>query len=341
MASMKYHKDCKRWRVFWHVTLTNGEVDKGSQSFKEKREAQTFKEQVEKKEQRLKRAVIVEVPYLDEAVEEWKEYLNRYTPETQKLYTYCMDSFVNYLGNSVSLISDISTNRVNNYINHLMSIGQINRTINNSLSVIKNLARYAEENYGVPNQVKCIKKLTEDPANAKFMELDEYKSVLEKADKIAVPWIKFLGNTGLRASEFIGLKWSNYNAKGKTITVVGKGRKRRTIGLNETAVEILESAKAGKKIKRTDYIFWRKDGKPLNRHTPYNYIEKACIEVGSEGKGPHSLRHFFATQLLLKGVPIIKVSRVLGHASVTTTEKRYAHILSPDLSDVTSVLDGL
>ena len=338
---MKYHKDCKRWRVFWHVTLANGEVDKGSKSFREKKEAQKFKEQVEKKEKRLKRAVVVEVPYLDEAVDEWKEYLNRYTPETKKLYEYCMDSFVEYLDDSVSLISDISTNRVNNYINHLMSIGQVNRTINNSLSVIKNLASYAEDNYGVPNQVKCIKKLTEDPANAKFMELDEYKLVLEKADEIAVPWIKFLGNTGLRASEFIGLRWKDYNAKGKTITVVGKGRKRRTVGLNNTAVEVLESAKTGRKIKRTDTIFLRKDGEPLNRHTLYHYIEDACIEAGLEGKGPHSLRHFFATQLLLKGIPIFKISRILGHASVTTTEKSYAHILSPDLSDVTSVLDGL
>ena len=80
MASMKYHKDCKRWRVFWHVTLPSGEVDKGSKSFKEKSQAQGFKEKIEKREQRLKRAVIIEVPYLDEAIEEWKDFLNRYGP---------------------------------------------------------------------------------------------------------------------------------------------------------------------------------------------------------------------------------------------------------------------
>lgn len=341
MASMKYHKDCKRWRVFWHVTLPNGEVDKGSKSFKEKTTAQIFKDKIEKKEKLLKQAIIVEVPCLDEIVDEWKEFLNRYSPTTKKLYEDCMDSFTEYVGGTDSLISDISTNMVNNYINHLMAKGQINRTINNSLSVIKNLARYAEENYNVPNEVKKIKKLDEDPPNAKFMDLDEYKLVLEKAEAIAVPWIKFLGNTGLRASEFINLKWNNFNSKEKTITVVGKGRKRRTIGLNNTAIEVLNNAKDGKKVKAGDYIFARKDGEPLNRHTPHHYIEKACIAVGSEGKGPHSLRHFFATQLLLGGVPIFKVSKVLGHASVTTTEKRYAHILSPDLSDVTSVLDRL
>lgn len=44
MASMAYHKDVKRWRVFWHVTLPNGDVDKGSKSFKTKKDAQKFKE---------------------------------------------------------------------------------------------------------------------------------------------------------------------------------------------------------------------------------------------------------------------------------------------------------
>jgi len=338
---MKYHKDCKRWRVFWHVTLPNGEVDKGSKSFKEKTDAQMFTEKVEKKENRLKKAVIVEVPYIDQAVEEWKDFMNRYSPKTKELYEFCMNAFVKFADGTVSLISDISTNVVNNYINSMMSKKLTNRTINNSLSVIKNLARYAEENYGVPNQVKCIKKLDEDPPKAKFIDLEEYKLVLGKADKISIPWIKFLGNTGLRASEFINLRWKDYNPDQKTITVVGKGRKRRTIGLNNTVIEVLEKAKLDKKVKRNDLIFLRKDGEPLSRYTLYHYIEKACLEVGSDCKGPHSLRHFFATQLLLNGVPIIKVSKVLGHASVTTTEKRYAHILSADLSDVTGILDRL
>ena len=341
MASMKYHKDCKRWRVFWHQTLPDGKVEKGSRSFREKKDAQIFKDKIEQQGDHLKRSIFVEVPSLEDAVSEWKNFMSRYAIKTKELYESCMDSFVEYLDGSVSLISDISTNAVNSYINFMISRGLTNRTINNSLSVIKNLARYAEENYGVSNQVKCIKKLDEDPPVAKFMDLDEYKLVLDKADEISVPWIKFIGNTGLRASEFINLKWKDYNPDQKTITVIGKGRKRRTIGLNTTVIEVLEKARSEKKVEGSDLIFLRKDGEPLNRYTPYHYIEKACLDAGLEGRGSHSLRHFFTTQLLLKGVPIIKVSRVLGHSSVTTTEKRYAHILSQDLSDVTNVLDGL
>ena len=59
MASMKYHKDCKKWRVFWHVTLPNGEVDKGSKSFDEKSTAKKFKEHCEKRAKQIKNTVFV------------------------------------------------------------------------------------------------------------------------------------------------------------------------------------------------------------------------------------------------------------------------------------------
>jgi hypothetical protein len=47
MASMKFHNDCKRWRVFWHVTLSDGSIDKGSKSFSNKTTAPRFKEHCE------------------------------------------------------------------------------------------------------------------------------------------------------------------------------------------------------------------------------------------------------------------------------------------------------
>ncbi|MCF7956340.1 MAG: hypothetical protein K9M75_11100 [Phycisphaerae bacterium] len=51
MASMGWEKTGKRWRVFWHVTLPDGSVDKGSKSFKDKKVALAFKKHCEKREQ--------------------------------------------------------------------------------------------------------------------------------------------------------------------------------------------------------------------------------------------------------------------------------------------------
>ena len=61
MASLKYFKDIKRWRVFWHVTLPDGEVDKGSKSFKIKEEGLRFKQHCENKAKLLKRAGVTEI----------------------------------------------------------------------------------------------------------------------------------------------------------------------------------------------------------------------------------------------------------------------------------------
>ncbi len=60
MASMKYHKEVKRWRAFWYVTLQNGEVDKGSKSFTDKALAQEFKEYCEKRANQIKKTIFVE-----------------------------------------------------------------------------------------------------------------------------------------------------------------------------------------------------------------------------------------------------------------------------------------
>ena len=148
MASMKYHKDVKRWRVFWHITLPDGKVDKGSKSFKDKKSGSEFKEYIEKREKQLKNAIILEVPYFEELVIEWKQFLiNRYTDRTKGLYEYCMDDFVDYLEGKVILCSDVSVNVVNSYINYCIGKGLANRTINNSLSVIKNFCNFAQENY--------------------------------------------------------------------------------------------------------------------------------------------------------------------------------------------------
>ena len=113
MASMKYHKDCKRWRVFWHVTLPNGEVDKGSRSFKEKKTAQKFKEHCEKKEKQLKRAVFVQPVYLTDALDEWEAFCQGYTEQTRKLYISEVERFVNYLPDSVIYITDLTKFHIN------------------------------------------------------------------------------------------------------------------------------------------------------------------------------------------------------------------------------------
>ncbi len=206
------------------------------------------------------------------------------------------------------------------------------------MCAIKSLCRYIHENYGVDNPAYGIKKLKEDPPDVIFINQEEYEAVVESCPDVVHPWVVFLANTGLRASEICSLRWQNCDLKQKTLTVVGKGRKIRTVGLNDTAMGVLKQIRDGQKAKATDAIFLAPDGEPLTRFVLSIRIRKACRNAGLSGGGSHAFRHFFATQLHLRGVPIIKVSILMGHSTITTTQRHYAHILSNDLTGVTDVL---
>ena len=341
MASIYYDKKRKRWRVAWRCTLPNGEIDSGSRNFgKDKKTALAFKKHCEKNEKRLKQTVLVKPVFLDEVFEEWKVYCLRYTEATQKLYIREVEKFIEQLPEAVNYISDIQTIHVNQYINAQMSRGLANRSVNNTLASIKNLCDYMHKNYEIPNPCEGMEKLKEEPPDHNFLTEEEYQKVLSHTDEIAIPWVKFLANTGLRASEFSRLKFKDCDFKERTITVIGKGRKRRTVGLNNTALTVFKECKLGRKINDKDHIFVRADGLPMDRHTVNHYILKACRNAGLDRGGPHALRHYFATSLLLKGVPIIHVSLLLGHSSVTITQKIYSHILPSDLKGVTDILDA-
>ena len=126
---MGWEKTGKRWRVFWHVTLPTGEIDKGSKSFKDKKIAKKFKEHCEKKEKQLKRAVFVEPVFLTDALDEWTAYCQSYTEQTRRLYIAEVERFVNYLPDSIVYITDLTTFHINSYLNSQMSRGLKNKTV--------------------------------------------------------------------------------------------------------------------------------------------------------------------------------------------------------------------
>lgn len=342
MASMYYDKKTKRWRVAWRVKLPDGSMDSGSKTFGgDKTTALKFKEHCEKQAELLKRTVFVNPVYLSEATQEWETYCLRHTVQTRKHYIREIEKFIEFLPDTVIYITDLSKFHINSYLNGMMSRGLANKTVNNSLCSIKSLCGYISENFSIANPSAGIKKLKEDPADPNFWTEEEYNRIIGNSDDRTKTWIRFIACTGLRATEFCNLQFKNCNFNRKSVTIVGKGRKKRTIGLNNTALEILKQMKHSRVVKASDYIFVRENGEQLSRDILGWYIRKSCCNAGLASGGPHAARHFFATQLLLAGVPIIKVSALLGHSSISTTQRHYSHILTPDLSDITNVLKAI
>jgi site-specific recombinase XerD len=157
--------------------------------------------------------------------------------------------------------------------------------------------------------------------------------------------LEVLFSTGLRVSELASLDVDSINLKSKEFTVIGKGRKVRTVYLSDGAVNWLKRYMAtrddpfkplfirysGKHMEPDDY-----DGESL-RLTPRSiqrlvkkYVKRAGVAVDAT---PHTMRHTFATLLLQEGADIRSVQELLGHSSVATTQI-YTHVTNARLKDV-------
>ena len=144
--------------------------------------------------------------------------------------------------------------------------------------------------------------------------------------------IETLYGCGLRVSELINLKLSNWYKKDGFIKVIGKGNKERLIPIGNVTSKVLNiyvnEVRCHQSIQKgqEDYIFLSKRGKYLSRVSIFNIVkelaEKAQIK---KNISPHTFRHSFATELIERGANLRAVQEMLGHESITTTQL-YTHI---------------
>jgi len=322
MATMNYVKDRRKWRVRWcAVNRRTRYRFAGSRYFFEKYQAIQFYGDIEKQEKLVRTSEVRPAEAIETVTAEFLRHIKKHTSRTQQHYRMVVENFVSSLPKSVMRIHQIDVTQIRECLYRLRDRKRTNRTLNAHLTVIKSFCRYYSEQFKLVNPALSISMLAEDPPKRRFLTGTEYTSVLEIAQKTARDRIIFIANTGLRASEFASLGPDNFSTDRSAITITGKGRKRRTIPLNRSARSVVSAIK------------------PATKNALYLQFTRLARKAGIEPFGPHALRHYFATQLLLKGVPIIKVSKLLGHNSVKTTERIYSHILPDDIADVTNVLD--
>lgn len=144
--------------------------------------------------------------------------------------------------------------------------------------------------------------------------------------------IETLYGCGLRVSELINLKLSNWYKKDGFIKVIGKGNKERLIPLGKITAKVLniyvDEVRCHQKIENgfEDFIFLNKRGKYLSRVMIFNIVKELSQKAGFQKNiSPHTFRHSFATELIERGANLRAVQEMLGHQSITTTQL-YTHI---------------
>jgi integrase/recombinase XerC len=149
-------------------------------------------------------------------------------------------------------------------------------------------------------------------------------------------------STGVRVSELVGLNWADVDFQLGIIRVVGKGSKERIAPIGEIALQALKDygreqrKKWNFSCKGETPVFLNNRGERITTRSVARIVEKHLKLAGIPIKmGPHGLRHSFATHLLNSGADLRVIQELLGHTSLSTTQ-RYTHL---NLDQLTAVYD--
>jgi site-specific recombinase XerD len=176
-----------------------------------------------------------------------------------------------------------------------------------------------------------MERLTAQPDTSKLNGLRD-RAILE-----------LLFSSGLRVSELVGLDREHINLKRREFMVRGKGQKDRPVFISDEAAAWIEQYLA-KRTDNTKPLFIRYSGSRqvdnsgnftrLTARSIQRMVARYALLAGiTKHVSPHTLRHSFATDLLMNGADLRSVQAMLGHSNIATTQI-YTHVTDPHLKAV-------
>ncbi len=260
--------------------------------------------------------------------------LRRFSPGTQKLYVYAVESLAKYYNRSPDLISQ---EEVYVFLIYLQEEKKLEWGSCNCMAAGLNFfykTTLKEENikFVIPKR-KHQRKLPVIFSRSDLIKL------FDAADSLRNRMILITAySAGLRVSEVISLKPEHIESGRNMIRVEqGKGNKDRYTLLSDKLLKDLKVY--WKRYRPKEYLFYPLGNphKPLTKNMAWKIFNKAKKKAGFKcGRGIHSLRHSFATHLLEDGVDLYSIKTFLGHSSISSTmiylrlsENRIKKIKSP------------
>lgn len=173
-----------------------------------------------------------------------------------------------------------------------------------------------------------VEALTDEEVERVLKEIE--KETYSERDRLIVMVLLY---TAVRVSELIQMKWSDIDTLTQTFVVRGKGGKVREIGLRQDVLDQLAryrtTERAMSRFVDSPYVFVSERAAQMHRDTVRRTLKKISNPVKLD-LYPHLFRRTCATLLLKRGVPIVTVSKILGHHSVDMTSQMYIHTSRED-----------
>jgi integrase/recombinase XerC len=277
---------------------------------------------------------------VDAAVAAFLRHLERErnaSPHTIRAYGEDLAQFQLYLREALGRAPrprDVDHLLIRGFLARLHSEGKSKASAARKLATLRTFFRYLARE-GI---------LTRNPARALVSprlerRLPPHLSEAEVAAILAVPGdqdsslraraiLELLYATGIRCGELVGLDLDALDMPGGLVRVLGKGSKERIVPFGGRARDALRQylpARARTR-PRTPALFLNTRGGRLTDRSVRNILKERLLAVALRQRiSPHSLRHAFATHLLERGADLRAIQELLGHASLSTTQ-RYTHV---------------
>jgi integrase/recombinase XerC len=286
---------------------------------------------------------------LDAYIKKFLKYLGierNVSAHTLRAYERDLKDFSEYC---YAQIEDIDMIDIRGFISEQINKGKSKTTVSRKLATLRSFFSYLyQEGYVKINQAKLVpapKTLKHLP---NFLSVDDAFNLVQTPEGIGLlpvrdrAILELLYSSGLRVSEVAGLNIDDLNVKDGMVKVRGKGKKERIVPVGNKAMDALKSYlierklyKKKKSISDSDNaLFLNRHGERLTDRQIRRIVVKYARAIGINGQiGPHTLRHTFATHLLFGGADLRVIQELLGHSSLSTTQK-YTHLDIGHLIDV-------
>ncbi|MBN2298951.1 MAG: tyrosine-type recombinase/integrase [Deltaproteobacteria bacterium] len=213
-------------------------------------------------------------------------------------------------------------------------------SINRKLSSIKGFFDFVMTQTDLElNPFSHVRSLRKKEVLPGFLTTEEMMELIDSvADLRDKALLELLYSTGIRVGEVEGMNCMDVDVKSGVVLVTGKGSKQRMVPVGRRALTAIRNYLISRGINDPIYcpepLFLNTRGKRLATRSIRRAVYKWSQQVSlSRHISPHTIRHTFATHMLDAGADLRSIQEMLGHASLSTTQ-RYTHLTLDKLMDV-------
>ena len=248
------------------------------------------------------------------------------SPHTLKSYGNDLRQFEAFLAAERIALPEISSRHIRGFLVALHTRGLDPASIGRKLAAVRSWLRFlVRRGLLERNPAREVRGPRLPKKLVSFLPVDEAHDLMVGADALRdTAILELLYASGLRVSELTGLDLDDVDRSGRTVRVLGKGRKERIVPFGSKAARALD-AWLERRGRDAGALFVGRRGR-LTPRAVYTIVRAAARRAGITRKvSPHTLRHSFATHLLDGGADLRTIQELLGHSRLSTTQ-RYTHV---------------